>query len=202
VSEIGSTFSTRDFVKTSSDSLAQALDGVGGTLKGISCELAEDGFELGKELLDGIEIGTVCGKVDENCTASFDCFAHASDLVNRNIIHEHDVTFFQARSENLFDISPERLAVHRPFEHEWRSHTVMAQRSDEGGSFPVAVQHLLNQTLSSRRAAVEAGDIARNAGFIDEYQLLWIEPRLSSSQGLTFGGDVRPILLGGVQAFF
>jgi hypothetical protein len=50
------------------------------------------------------------------------------------------------------------------------------------------VQHLLDQPLAPWGTAVQAGNIAGNAGFIDE--------------GLTLGGDVRPILLGGVQAFF
>jgi hypothetical protein len=83
-------------------------------------------------------------KIDENCTASFDGFLHASNFVNGDVIHEHDITSSQGRSQNLFDISPESLAIHCPFEHERRSHAVMAQRSDEGGNFPVAVQHLLN----------------------------------------------------------
>src|SRR5712692_6744209 len=64
ICEICGAFSTRDFVKTSGDGLAQALDGVGGPLEGVGSDLAEDGFELGEYLLDGVEIGTVCGKVD------------------------------------------------------------------------------------------------------------------------------------------
>jgi hypothetical protein len=195
-------FGTRDFVKTSSDGLAQAVDGVGGPLQGVGGDLAEDGFELGEYLLDRVEIGTVCGKIDKDCTAGFDGVSHAGDFVNRDIVHEHDVTSFQSRNENLFDIGSERLAVHRSFEHEGRGHTVVAQRSDERGSLPVAVQHLVDETLAARRTAVEAGDIGRNAGFIDEDEPLWIKPRLPPSQGLTRGGDVRPILLGGVQAFF
>src|ERR1700738_5703931 len=121
-----------------------AYSGVAPAWSARSGELAEDGFKLGKELLDTFEIGTVCGKIDENCTASFDGFLHASNFVNGDVIHEHDITSSQGQSQNLFDISPESLAIHCPFEHERRSHAVMAQRSDEGGNFPVAVQHLLN----------------------------------------------------------
>jgi hypothetical protein len=64
------------------------------------------------------------------------------------------------------------------------------------------MQHLLDQTLAARRAAVETSNIGRNAYFIDEDELFWIKPRLPPSQGVTLGGDVRPILFGGVQAFF
>ncbi len=64
----------------------------------------------------------------------------------------------------------------------------MTQRRDERRGLLAAVQHLLDQPLVPWGTAVQAGNIAGNAGFIDE--------------GLTLGGDVRPILLGGVQAFF
>ena len=189
-------------VETRCDGLAQAVDGVGGALEGIGCDLAEDGFELGEHLLDRIEIGTVCGKVDKNCAAAFDGLLHAGDLVNGDIVHEYDVISFQSRSEKLFDIGPKRLAVHCAFEHEGRGHTVVAQGGDECEGFPVAVQHLLDQALALRRAAPEAGDVGRDAGFIDEDQPFWIKPWLPSSQGVARGGDVRPILFGGVQAFF
>jgi hypothetical protein len=53
------------------------------------------------------------------------------------------------RSENLFDVSPERLAIHRTFEHERRGQTIMAQRSDKRGALPVAVQHPLYQPLAA-----------------------------------------------------
>ncbi len=200
--EVCGTFSTRDCIKTSGDGRAKALDGVGGAPQGVGGDLAQDGFELGEQLFDRVEIGAVCGKVDKNSTAPFDGFSHSGDLVNRDIVHEHDVTSFQGRSQNLFDIGPKCLTVHRAFEHEGRGHAVVAQRSDECRCLPVAVQHLLDQALAARGAAVEAGDIARDTGFIDENEPLWIEPRLPLSQGLAIGRDVRPILLGGVQAFF
>lgn len=122
--------------------------------------------------------------------------------MNTDVVHEHDVTSFQGRSENLFDIGLEHLAVHRSFEQEGRGHTIMAQRRDECGGLPVAVQHLLDQPLALWRAAVKTSDRGRDAGFIDEYEPLGIEPWLPPSQGLACGGDVRPILLGGVYAFF
>lgn len=196
------TFSTRDFVKTSVDGLAEALDGVGGALQGVSSEPAEDGFELGEELFDRVEIWTVGRKVDQNCTPSFDGFSHAGNLVNGDIVHEHDVTSFQGWSEYLFDVGAERLAVHRAFEHERRRHAVVAQRGDQCPGLPVAVQHLLDQAFAARGAAVEAGDAARDAGFIDENEPSGIEPWLPLSQGLAIGCDVRSILLGRVQAFF
>ena len=98
MSEVGGAFSTRDFVETSGDGLAQAPDGVGSALEGVSGDLAEDGFELGEQLFDRVAVGAVCRKVDETCAAPFNGFLHAGDFVNRDIVHEHDVTSLQGRS--------------------------------------------------------------------------------------------------------
>jgi hypothetical protein len=52
------------------------------------------------------------------------------------------------------------------------------------------------------RTAITAGHVGRGAGFVDEDQPLRIKSRLFLAQGLTRGGDIRPILLGGVEDFF
>jgi len=177
-------------------------DRVGSALECVGGDLAQDSLELGEHLLDRVEVGTICGKVDQNCTACFDGFLHVGDLVNRDIVHEHDVTSFQRGSQDLFDIGAKGFSVHCTFEHERCGHAVVPQRGNESGGLPVAVQDLVNQTLSTRGAPIKTGDIARDAGLIDENQPLWIKPWLSPSQGSAIGRDVRSILLGGVQAFF
>ncbi len=78
----------------------------------------------------------------------------------------------------------------------------MAQRSDEGDGFPIAVRQLLDEPLALRRPPVESGNRRCNASFIDEDEALRIKPWLPLLQRLTCGGDVRPILLGGPQTFF
>ena len=77
----------------------------------------------------------------------------------------------------------------------------MAQCRDEGNGFPVPMRYFLDEPLAQRCSPVEAGDRRRDAGFIDEDQLLQIKPWLPLLQGLTCGGDIRPILLGGRQTF-
>src|SRR5580658_3912692 len=63
------------------------------------------------------------------------------------------------------------------------------------------MRHLLDEPLTLRRSPVEAGNRRGDAGFIDKDKPLRVKPRLPLLQGLTCGGDVRPILLGGAQAF-
>ena len=200
--EVRRTFSMRDSIKASGNGLAKSFDGVGSTLQCIRGKFAQHRFQLGEELLDGVEVGTVCGKVDENGAAPLNRLVHPSDLVNGDIVHEYDVTAFESWCENLFDVGPERLAIHRTFEHERCGHTLLAKSRNKRSGLPIPVQHLLHQTLATGRAAVDAGHIARNTGFIDKNQPLWIKPRLPPAQRVTLRDHVGPILFGGVQAFF
>ena len=122
--------------------------------------------------------------------------------MHTDVVHEHNVTSRQSRREKLFSIGLEHLAVHCSFEHKGRGDTIMAKRSDESDGFPVAVRHFLDKPLTLRCPSVEAGNRCRDAGFIDEDKPFRIKPRLLLLQGLTRGGDVRPVLLGGPQTFF
>jgi len=75
-------------------------------------------------------------------------------------------------------------------------------RSEVFAGIALAMRHLLDKPLAPRCSPVEAGDRRGDAGFIDKDKPLRIKPRLPLLQGLTCGGDVRPVLLGGAQAFF
>src|SRR6516164_4809702 len=149
--EVCRTFSTRDSFKTSGDGLAKSLDGVASTLQCIRSNFAQHRFQFGEELLDGVEIGTVCGKVDENCAAPLNRLAYPGNLVNGDIVHEDNVTAFESWCEKLFDVGPERLAIHRRFEHERRGHTLLAKCRNKRSGLPIPVQYLLHQTLATGR---------------------------------------------------
>src|SRR5215208_2652120 len=182
--KICSTLGARDFVKTGCNCLAEMPDGIGGPLEGVGGDFAKNGFELGEQLFDGVEIRTVGGEIDKIRTTPLNGLTNACNFVHTDVVHEDNVTASQSRNENLFDIGLESFAVHGSFEEKRGSHAIMAQRSDECGGLPVAVQHLLDQSPASRRATVKAGDVGGNAGFIDENQPFWIESGLSALQRL------------------
>ena len=56
--------------------------------------------------------------------------------------------------------------------------------------------------LAALGPAAQARHLGRGAGLIDEDELLGIELRLGLEPGLAAGGNVRPLLLGGVGGFF
>jgi len=122
--------------------------------------------------------------------------------MDADVVHEHDVTSLQSRSEKLFRIGLEHLASHRSFEHEGRGDTIVTQRSDESDGLPIAVRQLLDKPLTLRRPPIETGNRRGDAGFIDEDKALAIKPWLLLLQGLARGGDVRPVLLRGPYTFF
>ena len=66
----------------------------------------------------------------------------------------------------------------------------------------MAVRHLANEPLASRRPAIAAGHVGRGAGFVGEDKPLRIKGLLVLPQGLTCGGHVRPILFAGLNDFF
>jgi hypothetical protein len=59
-----------------------------------------------------------------------------------------------------------------------------------------------HQAFAARSPAVLAGHVGLGPGFIDEDQAVGIDLALMALPALALAGDVRPILLGGVQSFF
>ena len=66
----------------------------------------------------------------------------------------------------------------------------------------MAVGHRRPAALSALGSAPQAGHLGRGAGLIDEDELLRIKVGLGVEPSLAAGGDIRPLLLGGVRGFF
>ena len=74
----------------------------------------QDGFDLGEELLDRIEIGAVGRQVEDRCADAFDGLTHAVDFVCRQVVHDHDITRFECRREELLGIGAKGSPVIGP----------------------------------------------------------------------------------------
>lgn len=70
------------------------MDGSGGGL-------SEQGLELGEGHLDRVEVGRVWRQEQEPRSDLLDGFAHAADLVSRQIVHDHDVAGVKLGRKNL-----------------------------------------------------------------------------------------------------
>ena len=115
--------------------------------------LSQQGFELGEDLLDRIEIGRVLRQKDEARPDVADRTSHRLSLVGAQIVEDHDVARLQRRHEELFDIGVEALAVDGPVEQAGRVDAVVAQGGEESRGLPLALRDLVDEPLAPWRPA-------------------------------------------------
>ena len=113
-----------------------------GGLDGAPCRLSQQGFKLGEELLDGIEVGAVRRQEEELGAGGTNGAAHGCRLMAAEVVDDDDVAGSEGRYEALFDIGKEDLAVDRPVDDAWRIDPIAAQRRQEGQRSPAALRHL------------------------------------------------------------
>src|SRR5271167_2089500 len=88
--------------------------------------LAQKRLEFAERHLDRIEVRRVLRQIAKLRAASLDRFAHASNLVRRQIVHDNDVFALKRRSQTLLDIGKERRSSHGAVNDKWRRHPVAA----------------------------------------------------------------------------
>jgi len=102
----------------------------------------------------------------------------------------------------LLDIGEERRSIHRAVDDIGCREAIDAQGSDQRQSFPVAVRHAGDKALAARRTPVVPDHLCRDRGLVDEDEARRIELGLLGFERGALCGNIRTILLGGVQGFF
>lgn len=172
--------------------------GVDGAFVGLS----QHCFELGEDLLDRVQVWTVGRQEDQVRASLTDGLAYSFALVAAEVVHDHDVALAQRGRQDLFDIGQEPVGIDWPVQDEGRGDLVASQSGEEGQGLAMAMGNLGQQPLSASAAAVGAGHVGLGPGFVDEDQASRIKTLLVALPAFPLPGHVRPILLGGVQAFF
>ena len=154
----------------------EAFDGGGNGLaefvEGSFGGFSQEGFELGEDLLDGIEVGTVGREIEESGSDLFDSLANALDFVGGEIVHEDDVSRGERRDQLLADVGEKELAVDRPVDDQRGDEPRGAQAGEEGGRLPMAVANFGQQPLAARGAAAEARHLGRRPRLVEKHQPL------------------------------
>ncbi len=171
-------------------------------LDGSFLGLSQERFELGEDLLDGVEVGGVWRQEKQVCAGASDGLANRLSLVAAEVVHDDDVAGAQRGDQHLAHIGGEPFRVDRPVEHEGRVYAVVAQRGDEGHRTPVAVGGFGEQWLSPRTPATGPDHVGLGPGLIDEDEPRRIDLALMPLPPGAAAGDVRPVLLAGVHGFF
>ena len=157
--------------------------------------LSQQGFELGEDLLDRIEIGRVFRQEDEASADIADRRPHDLSLMRAEIVEDHDVARLQCRDEELFEIGAEALAVDRPVEQAGRFDAVLAERGEESRGLPAAMRNLIDETLALRGPAAKPCHVGLRPRLIDEHQPPGINEPLIGSPSFAVAAYVPALLL-------
>ncbi len=113
--EVVGAFLRREGVEECSDFVPKRLDGA---VSGFF----EQGFELGEDHFDGVEVRGVRRQIADGGADPFDGFAHVVILMAAEIVGNDDISYVQCRTEELAHVDEERFFVHGAVEHHRRDH--------------------------------------------------------------------------------
>ena len=159
-------------------------------------------LELGEDLLDRIEIGTV-GRQEKPVRASgADGLADSLAFVTAEIVEHDDIARLEGADKKLFDVRAEALAVNRSVKDAGRLDPVHPQGGEEGQRAPAAMGRLADQAPATRTPAPERRHVGLDPGFIQKDQPAGIDTVLPGLPALPVASDIRPVLLAGERGFF
>jgi hypothetical protein len=159
-------------------------------------------FELGKDLLDGVQIGAVGRQEQEACTDASDGASNRWPLVAGEVVHDDDIARREGWDEALLDIIEEAVAVDRLVHDARCVDPVAAQGGKEGHGFPVAIRCFGVEPLALGCPATQRSHVGLRPSFINEDEPCRIKSSLILLPLRTSPRDLWPELFGGKNAFF
>ena len=171
-------------------------------LNGALGGLAEERFELGEDLLNRVEIRRIRRQEAQRSAHSLNGPPHSRALVAAEIVQDDEVASREGREQAVFHIGQEAGTVDRAIEDTGSSKAVVTEGRYEGQSLPMAMWPLGDQPLATRTAAVAAGHIGLRPCLINEHEPVGITLALRALPACAPPRYIRPLLLGGREAFF
>ena len=135
------------------------------SLIGSGSNFSDQGFEIGEDQLNRIEVWQAFRQEQQMCARGADRVAHRLALARAKIAADDDVARLEGGREELFDIGANSLAVDRAVEQAGRVDAVVAQCRQEGRGFPVALRDLVDQPFAAPRPASQARHVGFDPGF-------------------------------------
>ena len=169
-----------------------------GSWRGVTHEV----LELGEDLFDWIEIGTVGWQEDQMSPDPADCLSCCLSFVAAEIVQDHNVARGQCRDEHLLHIGREDVTIDRSINDPRCVDAVVTQRCDEGQRLPVPMGRHLRQALTSWAPASERCHIGLDPGLINEHEPSGINLALMRLPARSLAGNVRSLLLRRQDRFF
>ena len=182
--------------------LEEPGDGLLNLLEAPRVCLAQECLELGKRLLDGVQVGTVGRQIEQLGAGRPDRSPYGKGLMAAEIVHHHDVAWPQDWDQELHHPGEETLGIDGAIQDARRGDAITSQPGHEGECLALAVGHFGDQALTSGAAAMQAGHIRLRPGLINEDQTGRTDLALPLLPLLPPPRDISAVLLAGAQAFF
>src|SRR3954451_3410487 len=115
---------------TGADRLKCLCCGFEECLKGPCLRFPQEILYFGEGSFYGVEVQRVAAQKPQLVSSLFDEFSDPFALVRGEVVHEHYLSGFQSRGEDVSHVEPERVGIGGPFDaHRW-SHTLHTDRRD------------------------------------------------------------------------
>jgi|SoimicMinimDraft_5_1059733.scaffolds.fasta_scaffold00601_3 hypothetical protein len=159
-------------------------------------------FELGKDLLDRIEVWAVGRQEQQMCSSGADGIASGLALVTAEIVENDHLAGREGGRQHFLDVEREELAIDGAIDDPGCADPIVAQRRDESHRLPMAERCRCLETLATRPPAAQRRHVGLDPRLIDKDQTRSVDPALTGLPAPPFTGDVGTILLGRQKRFF
>lgn len=118
------------------------------------------------------------------------------------IVQDYDVTFFERREEDLFDICVEALSIDRTVKDTRCGQSMTAQRTEKGQCAPVTVRSKATKAFALCPPTTQGSHVGLDPGFVDENQSFRVKTPLKGSPAPPPSRNVLASLFKSEQRFF
>lgn len=167
--------------------------------EGAGFESAEALFELGPALLDWVEVGRVRRQIEQRCSGRTDEFLYAGDFVRSEIVHHHNLSGLELRTQNVLQISEKDVAIGGRLNHHRAHPAGKTDGTQHRQGAPVACGNSFVDTLTAHRPPIPPGHFRCDPAFVEENEALRIDLFACFLPKLSFCGDLFPLLFGGLE---
>ena len=171
-------------------------------LIGAAPRFPENRFQLCKEQLDRIEVGTVFREKPEVGAGVFNRAADRRALVARQVVHDDDVPRRQRGDEHQLDIRTKAGAINRAVEDGRRREARHAERGKKRRRVPAPIGRLIRHPRPIQAPSIATDQIRADATFIEKDEASGIERRRGRVPGRPRERDVSAVVFGRAYRFF
>ena len=169
----------------------------GGNRAGL--ELSQLLFDLGPAFFDRVEVRRVGRQVTECCAGLFNEFPYAVHFVRSEIVHDDQLTGLQLWTKNVFQISPEDIAIGGCFDGHRCYPAGNGDRSQHRQGSPAAGRNSFLDARAAQRPSITPRHFRRDAALVDEDELRRIDLPGFLLPELALCFDPVTVPLGGVE---